>query len=364
MTKPETDERIKVGITQGDINGIGYEVIIKTLSNPRILEICTPIVYGSSKVASYHRKTLDVPEFNLNLVRSAEFAVHKRANIINVFDKEVKIDIGVSTEIAGQLSLLALEAAVNDLKHNRIDVLVTAPINKKNVQSPSFKFPGHTEYLASKFEAKDHMMLMVSNNIRIGVVTGHVPLKDIPSLITESLILSKIRILNESMNKDFSIRRPRIAILGLNPHAGDNGVLGIEEQNIIIPAVNKAKEEGIFAFGPFAADGFFGSSSFTHFDAVLAMYHDQGLIPFKSLSFGSGVNYTAGLSIIRTSPAHGTAYELAGKNEASADSFREALYLAIDIYRNRKMHKGLTTNPLKISVQEEERPGSEPKLIL
>jgi 4-hydroxythreonine-4-phosphate dehydrogenase len=364
MIKAETTEHIKVGITQGDINGIGYEIIIKTLANPRILEICTPIVYGSSKVASYHRKTLDVPEFNLNLVRGAENAVNKRANIINVFDKEVKIDMGTSTEIAGQLSLLALDAAVNDLKHNRIDVLVTAPINKKNIQSPGFKFPGHTEYLATKFEAKDHMMLMVSENLRIGVVTGHVSVKDVPALITEDLILRKLRILNESMNKDFSIRRPRIAVLGLNPHAGDNGVLGMEEQNIIIPALNKAKEEGIFAFGPFAADGFFGSSSFTHFDAVLAMYHDQGLVPFKTIASGSGVNYTAGLSIIRTSPAHGTAYELAGKNESSADSFREALYLAVDIFRNRKMHNKLTANPLKFSVKEEERPGSEPKLIL
>jgi 4-hydroxythreonine-4-phosphate dehydrogenase len=364
MNKPETDERIKVGITQGDINGIGYEIIIKTLSNPRILEICTPIVYGSSKVASYHRKTLDVPEFNLNLVRSAEFAVHKRANIINVFDKEVKIDLGTSTEIAGQLSLLALESAVNDLKHNSIDVLVTAPINKKNIQSPTFQFPGHTEYLASKFESKDHLMLMVSNNIRIGVITGHVPLKDVSSHITENLIISKIKTLNESLVKDFGIHRPRIAILGLNPHAGDNGVLGNEEQNIIIPAINKAKQDGIFVFGPFPADGFFGSSSFTHFDGILAMYHDQGLIPFKLLASGTGVNFTAGLSIIRTSPAHGTAYDLAGKNESSAESFREALYLAVDIFRNRKMHKKLIANPLKVTVQEEERPGSEPKLIL
>jgi 4-hydroxythreonine-4-phosphate dehydrogenase len=364
MTKPETDDRIKVGITQGDINGIGYEIIIKTLSNPRILELCTPIVYGSSKVASYHRKTLDIPEFNLNLVKSAEFAVHKRANIINVYDKEVKIDLGLSTETAGQLSLLALEAAVEDLKHKNIDVLVTAPINKKNVQSQNFNFLVHTEYLAKKFEVPDHLMLMVSNNIRIGVITGHVPLKDVSALITEKLIVSKAKILSESLTKDFGIRRPRIAVLGLNPHAGDSGVLGTEEQNIIIPAINKAKEEGIFVFGPYAADGFFGSSSFTHFDAVLAMYHDQGLIPFKSLTFDTGVNYTAGLPIVRTSPAHGTAYDLAGKNQASPDSFREALYLALDIYRNRKMHSGLTANPLKFTVHDEEKPGSEPKLVL
>ena len=364
MIKPEIENIIKVGITQGDINGIGYEVIIKTLSNPRILELCTPIVYGSSKVASYHRKTLDVPEFNLNLVRSAEFAVHKRSNIINVYEKEVKIELGTSTETAGQLSLLSLEAATEDLKNKHIDVLVTAPINKKNVQSPTFKFPGHTEFLANKFNVNDYLMLMVSDNIRVGVITGHIPLKEISSNINVNLILSKLRILNESLTKDFRIRKPRIAVLGLNPHSGDGGVLGTEEQEVIIPALNKAKEENIFAFGPYAADGFFGSSSFANFDAILAMYHDQGLIPFKTLSFDSGVNYTAGLPVIRTSPAHGTAYELAGKNQASPDSFREALYLALDIYRNRKMHEQLTANPLKFTIHDEERPGSEPKLVL
>ena len=262
------------------------------------------------------------------------------------------------------MSLLSLEAAAEDLKNKHIDVLVTAPINKKNVQSQNFKFPGHTEYLANKYNVNDYLMLMVSDNIRVGVVTGHIPLKDISSNINVNIILSKLRILNESLTKDFGIRKPRIAVLGLNPHSGDGGVLGTEEQEIIIPALNKAKEENIFAFGPFAADGFFGSSSFTHFDAILAMYHDQGLIPFKTLSFDSGVNYTAGLPFIRTSPAHGTAYELAGKNQASSDSFREALYLALDIYRNRKMHEQLTANPLKLTIHDEERPGSEPKLVL
>ncbi len=364
MSKLETDDRIKIGITQGDINGIGYEVIIKTLANPRILELCTPIVYGSSKVASYHRKVLDVPDFNINLVRNAESAVHKRANIINVYDKEVKIDLGLSTEIAGQLSLMSLDAAVEDLKHKTIDAVVTAPINKKNVQSQNFSFPGHTEYFASKFSSPEYIMLMVSNNIRIGVVTGHVPLKDVPSLITEALIISKIKILNESLTKDFGIHRPRIAVLGLNPHSGDNGVLGTEEQTIISPAIKKVKEDGILAFGPYSADGFFGSSSFTNFDAVLAMYHDQGLIPFKTLTFDTGVNFTAGLPIVRTSPAHGTAYELAGKNLASPDSFREALYLAVDICRNRKMHKELIANPLKLTTIDEEKQGSEQKYIL
>lgn len=364
MTKPEQDDRIKIGISQGDINGIGYEVIIKTLANPRVLEICTPIVYGSSKVASYHRKTLDLPEFNLNLVKNAESAVARRANIINVYDKEVKIDLGLSTEIAGQLSLMSLEASVEDLKQKNIEALVTAPINKKNVQSPNFRFPGHTEYLANKFDTKDFLMLMVSNNVRVGVVTGHMPLKEVPGALTQELIFGKIKILHESLLKDFGIRRGRIAVFGLNPHAGDNGVLGDEENTIITPAIKKAKDEGILAFGPYSADGFFGSSSFTKFDAILAMYHDQGLIPFKTLTFDTGVNFTAGLPIVRTSPAHGTAYELAGKNQSSNESFREALYLAVDICRNRRMHSKLSSNPLKFSVQDEERPGSESKLVI
>ncbi|NTW31375.1 MAG: 4-hydroxythreonine-4-phosphate dehydrogenase PdxA [Bacteroidetes bacterium] len=364
MNKPDTDERIKIGITQGDINGIGYEVIIKTLANPRILELCTPIVYGSSKVASYHRKTLDVPEFNLNLIKNAKMAVHKRANVINIIEEEVKIDIGTSTSIAGQLSLLSIKAALEDLKNNNIQALITAPINKKNIQSDKFNFPGHTEYIAEKFGTKDYLMLMVSNNLRVGVVTGHIPLKDVPSTITQELVLSKLRILNESLDKDFGIKRGHIAILGLNPHCGDDGVIGTEEQDFIIPAINKAKEEGIFAFGPYSADGFFGSGNFSKFDGILSMYHDQGLAPFKTLTFHNGVNYTAGLPIIRTSPAHGTAYELAGKNMSSPDSFREALYLALDICRNRKMHKNLTANPLKHIVQDEEKHGSEPKLTL
>lgn len=362
MVNTETEGRIKAGITQGDINGIGYEVIIKTLANPRVLEYCTPIVYGSSKVASYHRKTLSVPDFNINLVRSADAAIHKRANIINVYDKEVKIDLGQSTEIAGQLSYLALKAATDDLKNNRIDVLVTAPINKKNIQSPGFSFPGHSEFLADKFGVKNYLMLMVRDNLRIGVLTGHVPLKDVSSFVTEELIIEKLKVLNESLTKDFGKRRPRIAVLGLNPHSGDSGLIGTEEQNVIIPAINKAKELGIFAFGPYAADGFFGASSYKLFDAVLAMYHDQGLTPFKSLAFDYGVNFTAGLPVIRTSPVHGTAYSIAGKNQALDDSFREALYLAVDIFNNRKMHGEISANPLKYSVLDEERPGSEPKL--
>ncbi len=350
------EEHIKVGITHGDINGIGYEVIIKTLFEQKILEYCTPIVYGASKIASYHRKMVEVGDFNFNLVKNSESAIAKRANIINIYDKDVKIDIGKSTEIAGQLSLISLEAAVQDLQANKINVLVTAPINKDNIQSDNFKFPGHSEYLAQKFSVNhsDHLMLMVSDGLRVGVATGHIPLKKVSETLTIDLILKKLAIMNESLKKDFAISRPKIAILGLNPHAGDNGVLGTEETDIITPAINKAKENDILAFGPYPSDGFFGSGNFSKFDAVLAMYHDQGLIPFKAITFESGVNFTAGLPIVRTSPAHGCAYDIAGKNLASPESFRAALYLACDIFKNRKQELELNANPLKTSVLEKE----------
>lgn len=350
--KERNNDKIKIGITQGDINGIGYEVIIKSLTDNRIMELCTPIVYGSSKIASYHRKTLGITDFNFNLIKNANLASQKRPNIINCNDREIKIELGRSTSIAGELSYESLERAIDDMKHNLFDVLVTGPINKKNIQSNDFKFPGHTEYLAQKFDTKDQLMLMVSENIRIGVVTGHVPVKDVSGIITVDLIMKKLKTMNEALQIDFGIRKPKIAILGLNPHAGDEGVIGIEEEEVIIPSINKAKDNNILAFGPFAADGFFGSSQFTKFDGILAMYHDQGLIPFKTLSFNTGVNFTAGLPIIRTSPAHGTAYELAGKNMASANSFRQAIYLGIDIYKNRNLHKALNKNPLKFETEE------------
>ena len=350
--KERNDDKIKIGITQGDINGIGYEVIIKSLTDNRIMELCTPIVYGSSKIASYHRKTLCITDFNFNLIKNANLASQKRPNIINCNDREIKIELGRSTSIAGELSYESLEMAIDDMKNNLFDVLVTGPINKKNIQSNDFKFPGHTEYLAQKFDTKDHLMLMVSENIRIGVVTGHVPIKEVSEKITVDLIMKKLITMNESLQIDFGIRKPKIALLGLNPHTGDEGVIGVEEEEVIIPSINKAKDYNILAFGPYAADGFFGSSQFTKFDGILAMYHDQGLIPFKTLSFNSGVNFTAGLPIIRTSPAHGTAYELAGKNMASANSFRQAIYLGIDIYKNRNLHKTLNKNPLKFEIEE------------
>ncbi|MCX6232500.1 MAG: 4-hydroxythreonine-4-phosphate dehydrogenase PdxA [Bacteroidetes bacterium] len=345
----DKDYKIKLGITHGDINGISYEIIIKTLSDQRLLEICTPIVYGSSKVASYYKKMLNYNDVNLNLVKNAAAAVQKHSNIINVNNDEIKIEIGESTESAGILAAQALDMAVEDLKKEQIDVLVTAPINKSNIQSRSFNFPGHTEYLAEKFNVTNELMIMVCNNIRIGVVTGHIPLKEVSNKLSIELILSKIKMLNKSLIEDFAITKPRIAVMALNPHASDNGLLGKEEHDIIIPAVKKAIDEKILAFGPYPADGFFGSENLKNFDGIIAMYHDQGLIPFKLMSFREGVNFTAGLPVIRTSPAHGTAYEITGKNIASPESFRQAIYLACDIFRNRMMHQELSKNPLKIS---------------
>ncbi len=340
------DSKIKVGITQGDINGIGYEVIIKTLADPRILEVCTPVVYGSPKVAAFHRKVTNVENFNFNIIRNADEANAKRANIINVMDDEVRVDIGKSTDVAGRGALAALKAAVQDLKDGKIQALVTAPFNKQNMQSAEYQFPGHTEYLASTFGGKESIMILVSNNLRVGVATGHIPLAKVPQALSKEVLVHKLQLLNKTLREDFQIRKPRIAVLGINPHAGDGGLLGEEEQTIIIPAIDEAIKSGILAFGPYAADGFFGANSTSRFDAVLAMYHDQGLAPFKALAFESGVNYTGGLPIIRTSPAHGTAYDIAGHDMASPDSFRAALYLACDAYKNRKEYAELTKNPL------------------
>lgn len=341
-----SSEKIKVGITQGDINGIGYEVIFKALADPRMLEVCTPVIYGSSKVAAYHRKALNLPSISLNSIRSGDEAHSKRINIVNCLDDNVRVELGKPTEISGDAAYLALEKAVEDLKKGAVDVLVTAPINKKVIQSGKFDFPGHTEFLANEFDGNP-LMLLVSNKLRVGVVTGHIPLKDVSQSITKDKILEKLRILDHSLRVDFVIRKPRIAVLGLNPHAGDTGLLGTEEIDIIIPALEVAREEGILAFGPYAADGLFGADQVSTFDAVLAMYHDQGLTPFKALAFSTGVNFTAGLSIIRTSPDHGTAFEITGLDQASEESFLAAMYMAIDVFHNRKMHKELTANPLK-----------------
>lgn len=340
------DHTIKIGISQGDINGISYEVILKTLMDNRVNDICTTVVYGSPKVAAYHRKALNITNFSFNNIKTPEEANLKRANIINCLDDNIRVELGKSTKIAGEASVTCLEAAVNDLKAGKIDVLITAPINKHNIQSGAFGFVGHTEYLKDQFDVEEVVMIMVNNSLRIGLVTGHIPLSSVASTITTELILKKVKILHRSLMEDFVIRKPKIAVLGLNPHAGDHGLIGTEEKELIIPAIRTAREEGLLVFGPYPADGFFGSSQPLRFDAVLAMYHDQGLAPFKAMGIATGVNFTAGLPVVRTSPAHGTALELAGKDEASPDSFRSALFLALDIYRNRELYKELTSNPL------------------
>lgn len=342
------NNKIIIGITHGDINGIGYEVILKSLNDSRILDMLVPVVYGSSKIAAYHRKNLDLPTLSLNTINSVKEISFKKANIINCVDENAKVELGQSTEEGGKAAFESLEKATEDLKNGNINAIVTAPINKKNIQSEKFHFPGHTEYLEEKFgdDTTSSLMMLVNDVIRVAVVTGHIPVEKVSQSITEELILKKLRILNKSLKEDFAIVRPRIAVLGLNPHSGDDGVIGEEEIRVIKPALKRADEEGIVSFGPYPADGFFGTGTFKHFDAVLAMYHDQGLIPFKVLAMENGVNYTAGLPIIRTSPAHGTAYDLAGQNKASEISFLHALYLACDIHRNRLIYKEITKNPL------------------
>lgn len=348
-------KNLKVGISIGDINGIGLEVIIKTLSDSEIYKYCTPIVYGHTKVASFHRKAAGINEFVFQVINDAESAHAGKPNMINCWEEDVKIELGVSNETGGKYALLSLEKATADLVAGKIDALVTAPINKHNIQSEAFKFPGHTEYIQEKAGGKDSLMFLVSEDLKVGVVTGHVPVKDIVKGVTKEAILSKLKLMNESLKKDFWIEKPKIAVLGLNPHAGDNGLLGSEEIEVISPAIEEAFNEGIFAFGPFPADGFFGNQTFAKFDAVLAMYHDQGLIPFKAASFNRGINFTAGLNVVRTSPDHGTGYDIAGKNMASPTSFREALFLAMHIVRQRKEQEELSKNPLLFSKISKDR---------
>jgi len=338
---------IKVGISHGDINGIGYEVIIKTLMDPLINDICIPIVYGSPKVAAYHRKALKINNFSFNNIRSAEEANPRKANLINCLGDDIRVELGKSTPHGGEAAFISLENAVEDLKNGLIDVLVTAPIDKHNIQSENFNFKGHTEYLKARAGAEEVLMFLIGESMRIGVATGHVPLKNVPGLLTTELLIKNIKLMNQSLILDFGIRKPKIAVLGLNPHAGDNSLLGTEEVEIINPAIARAEEDGIMAFGPFPADGFFGAGSFTKFDGILAMYHDQGLAPFKALSFDSGVNFTAGLPFVRTSPAHGTAFSIAGTGEASENSFRQAIYLACNIFKNRQMYAEIAINPLR-----------------
>ncbi len=355
---------IRVGITHGDINGIGYEVILKTFSDNRITELCTPIIYGSSKIAAYHRKALELAPVNMSVISRAEEAGDNRVNIINCVDDDTKVELSQPTDIAGEAAYKALEAAVNDLKRGMIDVLVTAPINKNNIQNDKFTFPGHTEYLEECFGHHENkaLMILMKDELRVALVTGHIPLSDVVEKITKEAIIDKLLVFNKSLIQDFGIIKPRIAVLSLNPHAGDGGVIGEEEDMVILPAMQEAEKQGVMSFGPFPSDGFFGASMYESFDGVLAMYHDQGLAPFKVLAMKEGVNFTAGLSVVRTSPAHGTAYNIAGKNQASEDSFRQALYVALDVYRNRKSYKEATANPLR--KQYFDRGGDNEKLDL
>lgn len=338
---------IRVGISVGDINGIGPEVIIKALRDTRAMLDFTPIIYGSSKVLSYHKKAINDNHFNFQSVKNADEAKSKKISVVNCWNDEVKISLGEMNTTGGEYAFKALEAATKDLASNKIDVLVTAPINKKVIQDAGFKFPGHTEYLADLSNVDEALMLMVFENLRVAVVTSHIPLKDVASKITKAGVVNKINQLYASLKKDFGIRRPKIAVLGLNPHAGENGKMGDEEIEQIIPAISECKSKDMIVHGPYAADSFFGSANMKNFDGVVAMYHDQGLTGFKSIAFGNGVNYTAGLPIVRTSPDHGTAMDIAGKNQASEKSLRNAIFLAIDIYRNRLMEKEINADPLK-----------------
>jgi 4-hydroxythreonine-4-phosphate dehydrogenase len=328
-------QKLKIGITLGDYNGIGPEVIIKTLADARMLNYCVPIIYGSGTLINKTRKLLNIENFSFQQIREISEHDAKRVNVLNCWDDEHELSLGTPTPQSGRAALHSIQAASADLKAGIIDGIVTAPIDKDNIQSDEFKFPGHTEFFTSYFEASESLMFLVSGNLRVATATGHIPVKDVPERLTTALLIQKLTILLDSLKLDFGILKPRIAVLGLNPHAGENGLLGSEEQEIIIPALKELREHGHLIFGPFPADGFFGTRQYTQVDATLAMYHDQGLIPFKTLAFENGVNYTAGLPIVRTSPDHGTAYNIAGTNLAHETSFREALYLAIDIIRKR-----------------------------
>jgi len=339
--------KIKVGITHGDPNGIGYEVILKTFEDPAMLELCTPVIYGSPKVASYHRKALDL-QTNFATVNSADNLQPDNLNLIPCTAEDVKIDFGQETREAGEAAFAALERAVKDWKAGLIDVIVTAPINKHSIHSERFNFPGHTEYIQAAVGHDDQkaLMILMNDRMRVALATTHLPIAKVASAITQENILAKLRILDASLRRDFYISNPRIAVLSLNPHAGDNGLLGQEEQEVIIPAMQQAEADKIHVFGPYAADGFFGTRTYESFDAVLAMYHDQGLAPFKLLAMEDGVNFTAGLDLVRTSPDHGTAFDIAGKGEADENSFRQAIFTAIDIFRNRQAWDEGHSSPL------------------
>ncbi len=344
---------IRVGISIGDVNGIGPEVIIKSLNDHRILQDFIPIIYGSTRTISYHKKLINEDDFNYQSCKNAEEAILNKVNIINVWNDEIKFDLGQVSESGGKYAFMALERATQDLASNKIDVLVTAPICKEAIKLADFNFPGHTEYLAHLSNVDDALMMMVSPILKVALVTSHIPLKEVSAALTKEKISAKLTALEQTLKKDFGLLKPRIAVLGLNPHAGENSQLGNEENDIIKPVIKQHFDNGALIYGPYPADGFFGSSLFTKFDAVLGMYHDQVLTGFKALTFDEGVNYTAGLPIVRTSPDHGTAFDIVGKGIASPNSFRNAIYLAIDIYKMRKFIKENNTNPLTPQKQTE-----------
>lgn len=344
----EQDKKLRVGITHGDINGIGYEVLIKALSDPRMVELCTPIVYGSAKIAAYYRKGMELPEYKLFQIDSPDDASETEVNIINVVGEDCKLEPGQSDPAGGKAALIALERATADLRDGLIDVLVTAPINKHAIHGEDFAFAGHTEYLQERVgEGRQALMIMCADKLRVALATIHEPIAAVASQLSPKMITEKLVAFNRSLVEDFGIHGPRIAVLGLNPHAGDSGVIGTEEAEIIEPAIAEASKRKVLAFGPYPADGFFGSGAWRKFDGVLAMYHDQGLIPFKVIAGESGVNFTAGLPVVRTSPDHGTAYDIVGQGRADEQSMREAIYTALDVYRNRCREAEATANPLR-----------------
>jgi 4-hydroxythreonine-4-phosphate dehydrogenase len=330
-----TQQKPRIGITLGDMNGIGPEVILKALADNRITAMATPVIYGSSKVVSFYKKLLNIEEFNYSQVKTRGQFAFKSINVVNVWEDALEVAPGKPSKESGRASFLALRQACEELRDGVIDALVTAPIDKSAIHHDEFPFKGHTGYLTQFFGAADSLMFMVSDNLRVGVVTDHVTLAEVTALITKERLESKLKLMDQSLRKDFGINKPRIAVLGLNPHAGDGGLIGKEDDQIIKPVVQDQRNKGRLVFGPFPADGFFGTSQYTKYDGILAMYHDQGLVPFKSIAFESGVNFTAGLPVVRTSPDHGTAFSIAGKNQANESSLREAIYRACDILKHR-----------------------------